>query len=206
MNKKTSLKPLRYCSPYNRYFWGLRIWDRFAPLPYPLRRCLGMAIRVIPISTFSGVGLAYSRLRPGSGPISALGDKAHRLGYRLQTVKTSDNLYRSLVSEWFLDSGVLKWVCKQPPSQLDDPLLKFGADNPAMRMMVPDMKNYLPDDILCKLDRAAMGISLETCTPFLDPDVIRQTLIEHLSGRKDRTTRLWAVLMFQAWHTAQAHV
>lgn len=268
---------------YNRYFWGPRIWDRFAPLPHPLRRGLGMAMRAIPMSAWNAAGLAYSRLRPGSEGISALGDKAHRLAYRLQTVKTSDDLYRSLVSEWSMDSGVLEGVSIQPLSQLDDALPKFGADDPAMRMMVQDMRSYLPDDILCKVDRAAMGISLETRTPFLDPDVIRlamrlpmgmkiregqgkwtlrqvlyqhvpreiidrpkagfaipiglwlrgplrdwaedllspqrladdglfnadiirQTWLEHLSGRRDWTTRLWAILMFQAWYAAQARI
>jgi asparagine synthase (glutamine-hydrolysing) len=265
---------------YNRYFWGPRIWDRFAPLPHSMRRGLGMAIRSVPLPVWNAAGLAYSRLRPGSGGISALGDKAHRLGDRLRTVKTSDDLYRSLVTEWPLDSGVLIGMGREPPSQLDDPLPAFGADDPAMRMMVQDMRSYLPDDILCKVDRAAMGISLETRTPFLDPDVIalaarlpmemkirngqgkwalrqvlyqhvpreiidrpkagfaipiglwlrgplrdwaedllsperlaedglfnpdiiRQTWSEHLSGRRDWTTRLWAILMFQAWKAAQ---
>lgn len=265
---------------YNRYFWGPRIWDRFAPLPHPVRRGLGMALSAVPLSVWNAAGIGYSRLRPGSGGILALGDKAHRLGDRLRTVKTSDDLYRSLVSEWSLDSGILKGIYNQPSSQLDDPLPKFGANDPAMQMMVQDMRSYLPDDILCKVDRAAMGISLETRTPFLDPDVIalsaripmsmkirngqgkwalrqvlyqhvpreiidrpkagfaipiglwlrgplrdwaedllshkrltedglfnpeviRQTWAEHLSGRRDWTTRLWVILMFQAWMAAQ---
>ena len=267
---------------YNRYFWGPRIWGRFESLPHQIRRGLGGAIRAVPLPVWDVAGLAHSRMRPGSSGISRLGDKAHRLGSRLRTVKTSDDLYRSLVSEWSLDSGILKGSAEEPPSQLDDPMPAYGSDNPAMRMMVQDMRSYLPDDILCKVDRAAMGISLETRTPFLDPDVIglaarlpmtmkiregqgkwvlRQLLYqhvpreiidrpkagfaipiglwlrgplrewaedllapqrlaehqlfdnrviwqiwdEHMSGRRDWTTRLWAILMFQAWYAAQEH-
>jgi asparagine synthase (glutamine-hydrolysing) len=262
---------------YNRYFWGPKIWDRFALLPHPLRQGLGKVILSVPLSVWDTAGSKYNRLRSGSTDISRLGDKAHRLGDRLRTVKTTDDLYRSLVSEWSLEAGIMLGISKDPTSQLDDPLPENDVDDPAMLMMLQDMRSYLPDDILCKVDRAAMGVSLETRTPFLDPDVIalstrlpmaakiregqgkwalrqvlyqhvpremierpkagfaipigiwlrgplrdwaeellsyerlakdgffdpeiiRQTWAEHLSGRRDGTTRLWAILMFQAWH------
>ena len=266
---------------YNRYFWGPKIWDRFALLPHPLRQGLGKVIRSVPLSVWDAAGSKYNRLRSGSTGISKLGDKAHRLGDHLRTVRTTDDLYRSLVSEWSLEAGIMLSISKDPTSQLDDPLPENGVDDPAMLMMVQDMRSYLPDDILCKVDRAAMGVSLETRTPFLDPDVIalaarlpmaakirdgqgkwalrqvlyqhvpqemierpkagfsipigiwlrgplrdwaeellshehlakdgffdpeiiRQTWAEHLSGRRDWTARLWAILMFQAWYAQWA--
>ena len=59
-----------------------------------------------------------------------------------------------------------------PLSVLDDALPDFLKSDAAARMMAQDMRSYLPDDILCKVDRAAMGVSLETRVPFLDPAVI----------------------------------
>lgn len=158
---------------YNRYLWGPRIWDRFAPLPFPLRRGIGLAIRAIPLRAWDLGEVAYKVVRPGLVSISNLGDKVHRLGHRLQTVQSIDDLYRSLTSEWSLGSGVLNEMDSAPLSQLNDPLPKLGVDDPAMRMMLQDMRSYLPDDILCKVDRAAMAVSLETRTPFLDPEVIK---------------------------------
>jgi asparagine synthase (glutamine-hydrolysing) len=266
---------------YNRYFWAPKIWNRFALMPYPFRQGLGKVIRSVPLSIWDTAGSKYNRLRSESNGISRLGDKAHRLGHRLRNVKTTDDLYRSLVSEWTLEAGIMPGIYKDPNSQLDDPLSENCVDDPAMLMMVQDMRSYLPDDILCKVDRAAMGVGLETRTPFLDydvialstrlpmamkirdgqgkwalrqvlykhvpreiierpkagfaipigiwlrgplrdwaeellshkqlkkdgffdPDVVRQTWAEHLSERRDWTTRLWAILMFQAWHAQWA--
>jgi len=153
---------------YNRYFWAPRIWNRFAGLPLGMRRALGRTIAAVPLPAWDIAGTAYSRLRPGSGGLARAGDKAHRLAHRLRTVRDLDDLYKSLVSEW----DALALGVSEPLSLLDDPLPGAGIDHPAARMMVQDLRSYLPDDILCKVDRAAMGISLETRVPFLDPEVM----------------------------------
>lgn len=267
---------------YNRYIRGPGLWRRISGVPVPMRRLAGRAAQALPEQAWDRVGGAYNRLRPGGAGISNLGTKAHRLGERLRLTDSLDDLYRNMVSTWIEPEKLIAGDVTEPPSQLDDPLPGCGADDPAMRMMVQDMRSYLPDDILCKVDRAAMGISLETRTPFLDPDVIslaarlpmamkirhgqgkwalrqvlyqhvpreiidrpkvgfaipiglwlrgplrdwaeellspvrlaedgllnpdiiRQTWSEHLSGRRDWSARLWTILMFQAWRAAQEH-
>lgn len=265
---------------YNRYIRGPDLWRRISRMPAPLRRLAGQGAQALPERAWHRVGAAYNRLRPGNAGIADLGTKAFRLGERLRLTDSLDDLYRNMVSTWIEPEKLIAGNVTEPPSQLDDPLPEFGADDPAMRMMVQDMRSYLPDDILCKVDRAAMGISLETRTPFLDPDVIalatrlpmgmkirdgqgkwalrqvlyqhvpreiidrpkvgfaipiglwlrgplrdwaedllshkrltedglfnpdiiRETWTEHLSGRRDWSARLWTILMFQAWHAAQ---
>ena len=152
---------------YNRYFWGPSIWRRLRGTPAPLRRALGRVISAVPSSAWDRVGT----LGKGRFAISRAGDKAHKLASGLRTIESVDDLYRSLVSAWPGDT-LVKGLQGAPSSILNDDLPDFLKADPAARMMVQDMRSYLPDDILCKVDRAAMGVSLETRVPFLDPEVI----------------------------------
>jgi asparagine synthase (glutamine-hydrolysing) len=150
---------------YNRYFWAPRIWKRLDWMPHRLRYGLGQAIAKVPIAAWDRIGMMTG------GIVSRPGEKAHRLAANLRTVRTTDDLYRSLVSEWPGESMVIG--LKGPfQTLLDDPLPASLTDDAAARMMAQDMLTYLPDDILCKVDRAAMAVSLETRVPFLDPDVL----------------------------------
>jgi len=83
-----------------------------------------------------------------------------------------DDLYLSLVSEWQDPAGILvrspKGVVEEPESLLADPLPSSVLSQDQLRMMYWDTITYLPDDILCKVDRAAMATSLETRVPMLD--------------------------------------
>lgn len=157
---------------YNRYFWGPRIWSRLSWLPKPVRAAVGMAISGASVGAWDALGGSLNSLLPGTQGIQRLGDKAHKLAARLKCVNSMDELYMSLVSEWqdpaSLVLGGRDGVLTQHLGLFDDPLPRSGVDDSQLRMMYRDSMTYLPDDILCKVDRAAMAVSLETRVPFLD--------------------------------------
>jgi asparagine synthase (glutamine-hydrolysing) len=165
---------------YNRYFWGPRIWSRLAWLPYPARQALGSAIRAVPTAGWDALSRPVNALLPASKNFARAGDRAHKLAARLGGVHNLDELYNSLVSEWQDPAEVVKGegggrggerggLLREPASMLSsDPWPAAGAEQHQLRMMYRDSVTYLPDDILCKVDRAAMATSLETRVPFLD--------------------------------------
>jgi len=158
---------------YGRYLWGASIWSRLDWLPYPVRKLLGVLISSVPVACWDALSREVNALIPGNQGISRAGDKAHKLAVRLSRVRSMDDLYSSLVSEWQDPYQVVKLAgsgatFSSTKSLLDDLLPPQGADQHQLRMMYRDSMTYLPDDILCKVDRAAMATSLETRMPFLD--------------------------------------
>jgi asparagine synthase (glutamine-hydrolysing) len=148
---------------YIRYFWAERVWHRVSWMPPSLRQALGTALQQLPTERWDNLG----RMLPGGLGIARLGDKAHKMAHRMKTVKSLDDLYRSLVTEWPENVELVKGAIRFP-TKLDDTSLVVGISEAEHRMMLWDSLTYLPDDILTKVDRAAMGVSLETRVPFLD--------------------------------------
>jgi asparagine synthase (glutamine-hydrolysing) len=154
---------------YNRYFWAESIWRKMAPLPVWARTLLASSIQLAKPSTFDRYfglldGVLPERLRQRMP-----GDKLQKLAGVLAT-KTADELYFRLASTWKNPGAVVHEteprhaILQDHPPRLED----FTE-----RMMCTDALTYLPDDILVKVDRAAMGVSLETRVPLLDPEIAR---------------------------------
>ena len=152
---------------YNRYFWAPKIWQKISWMPYAVRQQLS---RLLVWASRNDLlrqqkGIAH-RL-----PISLAGEKLQKLGQRLQGVRDIDDFYLSLVSEWqALEDMVL--FGQESNTLLTDRGRWPQLERAEERMMYLDAMTYLPDDILCKVDRAAMGVSLETRVPFLDHRVV----------------------------------
>jgi asparagine synthase (glutamine-hydrolysing) len=157
---------------YNRYFWGPGIWNRLAWMPFSARQALGAAIESLPTAGWDALSAPLNAILPSSKKIAHAGVNAHKLSARLKNVHSMDDLYKSLVSEWQDPAQVVKGVggtiLQEPDSLLSDKWPSVGAEDEQLRMMYRDSMTYLPDDILCKVDRAAMANSLETRVPFLD--------------------------------------
>ncbi len=258
---------------YNRHFAAPQLWQQLRRLPKPVRSAIGSPLSRLPSQFWNGaVGLLSGRRQPH------LGGKIQK-GLRVAgSVRNFDELYSSFLDEWsFEDSPVRGGETEGQGWDMD-----CAVDAPdTLRMMYCDAVSYLPDDILCKVDRASMAVSLETRVPFLDhrvaelaariplsmkvrggsgkyilrkllhreiprelfdrpkagfaipvgewikgplrpwaedlldsprmagegwfdPVIVQRRWRDHLSGRRDSTPALWAVLMFQSWLREQS--
>ncbi|WP_102348300.1 asparagine synthase (glutamine-hydrolyzing) [Bacillus sp. Marseille-P3661] len=153
---------------YDRYFWGEGIWGKVGTFPYSLRALGAKGIKSVSPQHWNNMFKIAKPLVPNKYGQQVSGDKMHKLAEMLG-VKNQEELYRGLVSLWSNPSSIIQGSV-EPETIFSRPLTDF--DNFTEKMMYLDTLTYLPDDILVKVDRAAMSVSLETRVPFLDHRVI----------------------------------
>ena len=258
---------------YPRYTITDELWRRINRLPLPLRRIAAAVLRGATPQTWDrALGLL-----PGLQGRNINGRRVHRLAQLLTSGSLAETYVR-LMSQWQPEDRLVPDAVPAKP-----PGTPWHTDGTAVEQMRRwDVDRYLPDDLLVKVDRAAMSASLESRAPLLDHRVVelafampprllvrqgqgkwvlrqvldrhvpralierpktgfsiplaswlrgplkswaadlldparlrREGLIdaecvgsmwrEHLSGRYDRSSYLWNVLMFQAWHAATSN-
>lgn len=260
---------------YNRYVIGPRLWRCLASAPSALRKVLGAGVARMPPWGWSALAHGPSL----GGSLAAFKDKAYKIGPALCGMQSVDDLYKALVAEWMV-GATPALSAAHSPTRSDEIDYAAQIGEPAHRMMLLDGVTYLPDDILAKVDRAAMAVGLETRVPlldhrvaeiawrlpismkirdgqgkwalrqilhryvpaelverrkagfaipigqwlrgplrdwaepllsearlrgegYLDPTQTRRLWVEHCSGKRDWTFRLWNLLSFQAWLARQ---
>ena len=137
-------------------------------LPPALKTPLAMAIRALPPAGWD----ALARLIPAGRRPGRAGEQAHKVA-RVLGARDADDLHRRLTVVW--EDGPRAVRSDSPitlPQFVADPGLARLGLRPAERMMVADTLNYLPDDVLTKVDRASMAHSLEARVPLLDHRVV----------------------------------
>ena len=151
---------------YNRYFWGRSIWNRIGPVPQGFRHGVGRMMTALSPVAWDRIG----RLLPRRLRQPTLGDRIHKLASVID-VDGPDELYRRLVSQ-HREPGSLIVGADETAIWADAEAAAFGRRDFTERMMFHDLVGYLTDDILTKVDRAAMAVSLETRVPLLDHHLV----------------------------------
>ena len=155
---------------YGRYMRTNNLWRALAALPSSLRAVASRALRAVPVHSWnSAAGLIRNALPPAMRKIN-VGDKLHK-GAGLLSSESIDALYFRINSHWENPASVVVGGV-EAQGLIDARIREAGELDGIQRMMAIDMLTYLPDDILVKVDRAAMGVSLETRVPFLDHRVV----------------------------------
>ncbi len=250
---------------YNRHVMAPKFWNRLRRLPRPLRAAAALPLSHVPGRIWNSAASMF-----GSG----IGGKVQKGLRVVSQARRFDDVYSSFLDEWSQEQSPVRGAHGGDSAPFD---MDFAPGAPdALRMMYCDAVSYLPDDILCKVDRASMAVSLETRVPFLDhrvaalaariplsmkvsdgrgkqilrdllyreaprmlferpksgfaipigqwikgdlrpwaeelldparmagegwfdATVVQRRWRDHLSGQRDSTPALWAVLMFQAW-------
>lgn len=148
---------------YNRYITGERLLPRLASFPRPVRLATAAVASAIP-------GPVWDRVGQVGGGIRLAGDKAAKVS-RLARADGVAGMYRSLLSacdhpEAYVVGGIDR------PGPFVETLARGEPSDLLSRMLLADQTSYLPDDLLAKVDRASMAVSLEARTPLLDHRVV----------------------------------
>lgn len=171
---------------YARYARGHGIWRHLNMLPREMRKAAAGALRMTPAQAID----TLMKVAPGRLRRLAVGDRLLKLAGMLD-VNSADGFYRSLVSH-ARDPERLVPGAREPETQLTRPDPDWPADADFRdRMIYLDMRTYLPDDILVKVDRASMAVSLESRVPLLDHRVVEFALALPLAHKLRNGEAKW---------------
>lgn len=155
---------------YTHYLSRPKIWNRVERLPPWFRISAGRALRAIPVTGWNRILTRMPFMRKSGTYPDAWGEKIHRLGDVL-TAAEFDTACQVIGSYWRRPEDIMRG--DNGPDAFPDARPRAPEIiDPFHRMMYLDMTHYLPEDILTKVDRASMAVSLETRIPLLDHRVV----------------------------------
>jgi asparagine synthase (glutamine-hydrolysing) len=149
---------------YNRYSWARKIWKVTGRLPGTFRTFGSAALLRTPSTAWDI--LLSNRFIPPRWRISEAGEKIRKIA-EILPADSPEAIYLDLVSHWKEPASIVRGAA-EPSTRLTSRESWACVPDYTAWMMYMDLVTYLPDDILVKVDRASMGVSLEARVPFLD--------------------------------------
>lgn len=153
---------------YSRYFLAKDLWKKINIFPLKIRYFISTCIQSVPIQYWNYLFKTFSFLFK-KFPINST-DKLLKLT-EILVAQDPEELYKGFVSHWKQPSLVVKNGIEYP-SALTNKQNWIETTDFTERMMHLDLISYLPDDILTKVDRATMGVGLESRIPLLDHRIV----------------------------------
>ena len=150
---------------YNRYVWGKNVAQGIRLAPLGVRRALACGMRSLSVGAWDSLVACL----PSRARLPQAGDKMHKLAGILESA-SQEQAYWRMTSLW-QDPQAALMNTTELPTDLGDPA-RWPDGDFVERIMQLDAETYLPGDILAKLDRASMAVSLETRVPLLDHRVV----------------------------------
>ena len=156
---------------YTRYPRTVEAWARVSHMPWIMRQYTAAAVSAFPAPVLERL----SRYLPQSMRIADFGDRAHKF-VAAMTARDFTGFYRNFMHSNHRNPEALVSGVRKAATTHHDQVADLSALNDYDRMMLLDVLRYLPDDILTKVDRAAMAVSLETRVPLLDHRIVEFAL------------------------------
>jgi asparagine synthase (glutamine-hydrolysing) len=169
---------------YNRYFYTVKVMEVFIHKPRWVKLSVANIIQILPLHALESFYNYVRHLLPQKMNVTMLALKLEKASEVLKVIGYSDFFLRTLSHSKTPNDLVLggKEYSTEAHLSTESNFTNYGIENSMMRL---DQKMYLSDDILTKVDRAAMFSSLEARVPFLDRKIVEFSAQLPLSYKTD---------------------
>ncbi|MGE5892873.1 MAG: asparagine synthase (glutamine-hydrolyzing) [bacterium] len=154
---------------YNRHFRGRRLWNVMRLTPAGLRARIGHLILSVPPHRWDQAMVPFQLFLPARYRERLPGERLHKLAGVIAS-RSQEEMYLGLQSHWTDPESIVKGIEGTVNAANNGDAHCFRDF--IHEMLLHDLMSYLPDDILVKVDRAGMAVSLETRMPYLDHRVV----------------------------------
>lgn len=157
-------------SGYERYFDAADLWEKVNLLPSSIRKLVSKSLGTIPPSAWDKIVAPFASFLPSRLTYPTPGEQVQKIR-DLMLMPSADAIYSRLLSSFQDDAASLVVGGEELSTALNGKFSLTELSDCIERFMYLDTVTYLPDDILVKVDRASMGVSLESRIPLLDPRI-----------------------------------